>query len=69
MRIIGFIEDRYVIRIILTHLGLWLIRSRPPPKKHTSIETVSVIDGRMPFQPAPDFYGDPDCSWDAYIQL
>lgn len=43
MRIISFIEDRNVIRIILTHLGLWLIRSRPPPKKHTSIETVSAI--------------------------
>ena len=34
MRIISFIEDAQVIREILTHLGLWLIRSRPPPKIH-----------------------------------
>jgi len=34
MRIIRFIEDPSVIRDILTHLGLWLIRSRPPPKIH-----------------------------------
>lgn len=31
MRIISFIEDAQVIRDILTHLGLWLVRSRPPP--------------------------------------
>jgi len=31
MRIISFIEDRQVIRDILTHLGLWLVRSRLPP--------------------------------------
>jgi hypothetical protein len=34
MRIISFIEDAQVIRDILTHLGLWLVRSRPPPKVH-----------------------------------
>jgi len=31
MRIISFIEDAQIIRDILTHLGLWLVRSRPPP--------------------------------------
>jgi hypothetical protein len=31
MRIISFIEDAQVIREILTHLELWLVRSRPPP--------------------------------------
>ncbi|WP_139198480.1 hypothetical protein [Syntrophus gentianae] len=37
MRIISFIEDAQVIRDILTHLGLWLVRSRPPPKMHSII--------------------------------
>jgi hypothetical protein len=34
MRIISSIEDPQVIRDILEHLGLWLVRSRPPPKIH-----------------------------------
>lgn len=29
MRTISFIEDQQAIRDILTHLGLWLVRSRP----------------------------------------
>jgi len=37
MRIISFIEDRQVIRDILQHLGLWFIRSRPPPKIHDNV--------------------------------
>lgn len=34
MRIISFIEDPSVIRDILNHLGLWLVKARPPPKAH-----------------------------------
>jgi hypothetical protein len=34
MRIINSIEDPSVIRDILKHLGIWLVRSRPPPKIH-----------------------------------
>lgn len=34
MRVVSFIEDQEVIRIILKHLGLWDIRSRPPAKAH-----------------------------------
>jgi len=34
MRIISSIEDPSVIRAILKHLGIWLVRSRPPPKIH-----------------------------------
>jgi hypothetical protein len=33
MRII-FIEDREVIKTILKHLGLLLVKSRPTPKAH-----------------------------------
>jgi hypothetical protein len=32
MRIIAFIENQEIIRKILTHLGLYLVRSRPPPR-------------------------------------
>ncbi len=32
MRIISSIEDPSVIRAILDHLGIWLVRARPPPK-------------------------------------
>jgi hypothetical protein len=34
MRIISFIEDREVIRAILKHLGLWLVKLPPAPKAH-----------------------------------
>ncbi|MGA2466252.1 MAG: hypothetical protein ABSH06_18110 [Thermodesulfobacteriota bacterium] len=34
MRIISFIEDREVMKAILKHLGLWLVKSRPTPKAH-----------------------------------
>ena len=34
MRVISFIENAQVIRDILKHLRLWLVRSRPPPKIH-----------------------------------
>ncbi|MEK7374505.1 MAG: hypothetical protein AABZ85_05690, partial [Thermodesulfobacteriota bacterium] len=34
MRVISSIEDPSVIRAILKHLGIWLVRSRPPPKIH-----------------------------------
>lgn len=37
MRIISFIEDAQVSSDILTHLGLWLVRSRPLPKIHASM--------------------------------
>lgn len=35
MRVISFIENPSVIREILMHLGLWPVRSRPPPKMRT----------------------------------
>ena len=34
MRIIRFIEDREVIKAILKHQGLWLVKSRLTPKAH-----------------------------------
>ena len=58
VRIISSIEDPSVIRAILDHLGIRLVRSRPPPKIHDP-----------PIREyADDFYSDPDYSWDQYIQ-
>jgi hypothetical protein len=58
MRIVSSIEDASVIRAILDHLGIWLVRSRPPPKIHDP-----------PIREyGADFYSDPVYSWDQYIQ-
>ena len=68
MRIISFIEDAQVIRDILTHLGLWLVRSRPPPKIH-DLPNREYATADLLIQPNPDMiYGDPEYSWDDYIQ-
>lgn len=71
MRIISFIEDPSVILEILTHLGLWLVRSRPPPKMRTAItlleSKVSDSYAHPPHQHA-DAYADPEYAWDDYIQ-
>ena len=70
MRIISFIEDPQVIREILTHLGLWLVRSRPPPKIHDPpyIEYAPADDLAHPPHPQADTYADHEYSWDDYIQ-
>ena len=68
MRIISFIEDREVIKTILKHLGIWLIRSRPPAKAHAPPARKYAADGSCHTAfPADAVYGDPDYSWDAYI--
>ena len=68
MRIISFIEDPSVIRDILTHLGLWLTRSRPPPKIHDP-PNIEYAPADLQIQPHTDIiYGDPEYSWDDYIQ-
>ena len=65
MRIISFIEDQEIIKAILDHLGLWLIRSRPPAHapplhRHATDELgQTILDAAA--------YGDPDYPWDAYI--
>jgi len=68
MRIISFIEDPLVIREILMHLGLWLVRSRPPPKIHDP-PNIEYAAADLQIQPHTDIiYGDPEYSWDDYIQ-
>ena len=78
MRIISFIEDPSVIRAILEHLGLWLARTRPPPKIHdppvrmlgTGSQAAPYVMDDVSQLPSNDdhLYRDPEYSWDAYIQ-
>lgn len=68
MRIIAFIEDPDVVRKILTHLGLWAVKPRPPPRKSVSLISDSVFADAQPFAEADPITPDPDYSWDDYIQ-
>ncbi len=78
MRIISFIEDPSIIRAILEHLGLWLARTRPPPKIHDPPVCTQGSGGTAAPYSADDvsqilphddqFYGDPLFSWNDYIQ-
>jgi len=78
MRIISFIEDPSVIRAILSHLGLWLARARPPPKIHDPPVCVYSTGGPIDPVVMDDFsqlpinddhlYRDPQYTWDDYIQ-
>ena len=78
MRIIGSIEDPSVICAILEHLGLWLARARPPPKVHDPPVRIHRA-GRRPAPPISNddsqipahddhLHGDPQYSWDDYIE-
>jgi hypothetical protein len=68
MRVIGGIKDPSVIRAILEHLGLWLTRARPPPKIHDP-PNIEYATADLQIQPHTDIIcGDPEYSWDDYIQ-
>jgi hypothetical protein len=78
MRVISSIEDPVVILAILEHLGLWLVRSRPPPKIHdppahtddTGRHSTPYIENEHSQPPPNDdyLYHDPEYSWDDYIR-
>jgi hypothetical protein len=75
MRIISFIEAPSVIRDILNHLGLWLVRARPSPKAlappmGTRCSIMSpCVAGDLQLQAHADtIYGDPEYTWDEYMQ-
>jgi hypothetical protein len=79
MRIISSIEDPSVIRAILDHLGIWLVRSRPSPKIHDPPVCMQgtgkpaapyIMDDVCCQLPIDDdhLYRDPEYSWDEYIQ-
>ncbi len=70
MRIISFIEDQEVIKTILKHLGLWLVKSRPIPQGLVAPPPVEyVMDGFSQLPMNDDhLYRDPEYPWDDYIQ-
>jgi len=78
MRIMSSIEDSEIIKAIPKHLGLWIVRSRPPPacamhadrpKIHSPPAPQYVMDGHSQIPINDDhYYRDPENSWDAYIQ-
>ena len=74
MRVISAIDDGQVIRAILEHLGLWLVRSRPPPKIHAPpgghdgvVSPYVAYDLQLQTH-ADTIYGDPEYTWDEYMQ-
>jgi len=67
MRIIS-IEDPPVIRTILEHLGLWLVKARAPPKTQTLMAGYGRMDAVSGHEQPDDLnYADPDYTWDAFI--
>jgi len=67
-RIISFIKEHQIIRDILDHLGIWLVKARPPPKIHDPpIREYAAGDHQRQIH-TDNFYGDPNYSWDEYIQ-
>jgi hypothetical protein len=63
------IENGEIIKAILKHLGLWLIKSRPPPKAHGPPRIEYIIDdhSQIPIN-ENHLYRDPEYSWDEYLQ-
>jgi len=58
---------RYIIRAILEHLGIWLVKARPPPKIHDPPNRkYAACDLRNEHNDT--IYGDPEYLWDDYIQ-
>ncbi|MBM4272030.1 MAG: transposase [Deltaproteobacteria bacterium] len=69
MRIVSSIEDKEIIKVILKHLGLWLVKSKPPYKAHAPPYTEYLIDEHSQLPINDEHYcRDPEYSWDAYIQ-
>lgn len=52
MRIISFIEDQEVIKKILKHLGIWLVKKKPSPRAnappHTTETYLDYSDSQLP---------------------
>lgn len=66
MRVIAFIENQQVIKKILTHLGLYLVRSRPPPRALLKDFWFVSLYSQVP--DSEDYlYTDPDYSVDDYF--
>jgi hypothetical protein len=66
MKIIAFIEDEEVINKILKHLGLWDLKTRPPPKLKSPLK-IEVISHRSSVAGHCPIYPDPDYPVEMYI--
>ena len=57
MRIISSIDDQEVVKKILKHVGLWLVKSKPPPRANSppSEHYIDYSDSQMP--PFDDYPG------------
>jgi hypothetical protein len=68
MRIISFIEDEEVIRRILEHLGLWLVKRKPQPRANAPPVQIHLdySDSQIPsFE--NDGHKDPDYPTETYV--
>jgi hypothetical protein len=65
MKIIAWIEQKDVIKKILKHVGLWEVKSRPPPKIHSppGLPVIYYNDIQYP----DENYCDPDYPLEYYI--
>jgi hypothetical protein len=69
MRVISEITDEGIIKAILKHLGLWLVKSRPMPKAHAPPVAAYLMDDYSQLSMNDDHLcRDPEYSWDVYIQ-
>jgi hypothetical protein len=66
MRIIAFIEREDLIKKILKHVGLWEVKTRPPPRAHAPLGNphIDYADNQILYS---SDYCDPDYSLDEYI--
>jgi hypothetical protein len=66
MRILAFIENQEIIRKILTHLGLYLVRSKPLPRAPPKDFWLD-----SPYSQVPDsedyLHADPEYTVDDYL--
>ena len=74
MRVIAFINDEMVIRKILTHLNLWDVKRKPPPRAPPIDDFPTYLPVRRtqtgdehPGPDADDYIRDPDYPAEAYF--
>jgi hypothetical protein len=67
MRVIAFIEEDDVIKKILKHLGLWIIKRKPRPVANAPPIDVFPAYDEQPGPSADDYIIDPDYPAEAYF--
>ena len=64
---IGFIEDREVIKKILKHLGIWLVKKKPSAKANAPPVHIHLDYSDSQIPPSEDhLYEDPDYPIETY---